>query len=79
MIQVNLEQLERLALQLPEQERMQLIESLRKSLADHNRSKPLRDLRGIWKDKVPSDFDIDAALREIRSEWKHKFEQDDAA
>jgi len=79
MIQISLEQLEKLVLELPEQERVRLIESLRKSLRDPGRAKPLRDLRGVWKGKVRPDIDIDAALREIRGEWKHKFERDSAA
>jgi len=28
-----------------------------------------RSLRGIFKDKVPSDVDVDAALKEVREEW----------
>jgi hypothetical protein len=26
-------------------------------------------LYGLWKDMVPEDFDVDAALKEIRSAW----------
>ena len=31
-------------------------------------------LYGKWKDKVPPDFDIDAALQEIRNEWLGELE-----
>jgi hypothetical protein len=34
-----------------------------------------RDLYGIWKGKVPDDFDIDAALYEIRHEWEKEIEE----
>ncbi len=32
-------------------------------------SRSSRAIEGLWKDAVPPDFDVDAALREIRSEW----------
>jgi hypothetical protein len=32
-------------------------------------------LKGLWKDGVPPDFDLDEALREIRSGWSR--EEDD--
>jgi hypothetical protein len=31
-------------------------------------------LYGAWKDQMPADFDIDAALNEIRGEWTREWE-----
>jgi len=49
-------------------DRLALIEQLASGLRRKGPAKPARSLRGIWKDKVPEDFDIDGALREIRGE-----------
>lgn len=31
-------------------------------------------LYGVWRDFVPKDFDVDAALAEIRNSWEAKFD-----
>ncbi len=31
-------------------------------------------LYGAWQEKMPADFDIDAALKEIRGEWLQDWE-----
>jgi hypothetical protein len=32
-----------------------------------------QSLRGIWEDKFPEEFDLDAALDEIRHEWEKEW------
>ncbi|HZO88652.1 MAG TPA: hypothetical protein VFB38_09970 [Chthonomonadaceae bacterium] len=38
-------------------------------------AKSYQELYGVWRDKFPPDFDLDAALKEIRSEWKEELEE----
>ncbi len=56
-------------------EKIKLVKHLAISLESVTleRKKPT-SLRGIWKDKFPEDFDVEAEIREIRDEWKKKFE-----
>ncbi|MEW6102657.1 MAG: hypothetical protein AB1630_02370 [bacterium] len=37
-------------------------------------TKPIHSLRGIWKGKVNSGFDIQGALKGIRKEWEKEWE-----
>jgi hypothetical protein len=32
-----------------------------------------QDLYGIWREHVPANFDVDAALKEIRREWEKEW------
>ena len=50
------------------------MEEITLETVDELERKP-RDLYGMWKGKVPDDFDIDAALYEIRHEWEKEFEE----
>ena len=73
MAQPTLEEVERLAAQLPAADRV----SLALNLAGRNSQgeiaaqadKPIAHLRDKYAGAVPDEFDIDVALRECRSEW----------
>ena len=70
MVSLTLKQIEALALQLPHEQRQELIERLNRSLTERESSqrKPI-DLAGDWEGRFPEDFDLDAELRDIRSQW----------
>ena len=69
MTETSLKHVEQLVDQLSFEEQLCLVEHLTQRLRQKTQQKQPKDLYGIWKDRFPADFDIDAALREIRSEW----------
>ena len=75
MIQPTVAFIEKLASQLSAEDQLTLIDRLSrqsKSALPRSNSIPKEplSLRGMWRDKFPKDFDIEAAVREIRSEWR---------
>ena len=71
MSESNLAHIEQLADQLSFEEQLSLAEHLAQRLRRKSQQGEFRDLRGIWKDHFPPDFDIDAALKEIRTGWQN--------
>jgi len=72
----TLEQVTRLADELPVEDQSSLIKHLANRLSETQEPTPSRDvfnakdLYGIWRESVPDDLDIDdAILKEIRNEW----------
>lgn len=57
---------ERLLDRLTAEEQITMIEQLALRLRQTVRPKPPRNLYGIWKDRFPTDFDLDSTLSEIR-------------
>ena len=80
MIKPTVAFIEQLAAHLTTEDRLTLIERLARrtklslSRPTDDAKKPV-SLRGIWKDKFPEDFDIDAVLKEIRSEWLKELDE----
>ena len=75
----TLENIARLAENLPLEEQLILVEKLAQNLrrrvhAGQTGREP-QNLYGIWQTAVPEDFDIDAALSEIRSDYKNELEK----
>ena len=74
MSQSAVGQIENLMVELTREEQLLIFERLAKQLrltAQHPEEvKRGQDLYGIWRDKFPPDFDIDAALDEIRHGWE---------
>jgi hypothetical protein len=68
MSEATIAEIFKLADRLSFSDRLSLIERLAGRMQQKVSSKQARSLRGIWKDKVPADFDIDGALRQIRGE-----------
>jgi hypothetical protein len=66
MSQTLLADVERLARELTRSEQLILLERL----TGGSRDRRPRDLYGIYRDRVPADFDLDSALAEIRSAWQ---------
>lgn len=79
MSEVTIMQVERLLYQLPLEEQFTVVERLmqrsRQALSQTIQRKKPQDLYGIWHDRFPADFDLDAALDEIRHEWEHEWGQ----
>lgn len=86
MAQTTLEDVTRLADQLPLAEKQRLIEHLVREVqaageaaltegADLQAEKPPQSLYGIWEGHFPEDFDIDAVLYEIRHEWEQELDE----
>jgi hypothetical protein len=63
-----IQQIESLLPSLSRGEKLQLINLLLGQVKEGG-SSPRISLAGMWKGKVPGDFDIDQALTEIRGEW----------
>ncbi len=75
----TLENIARLAKNLPLEEQLILVEKLAQNLrrrvnVGRTGHEP-QNLYGIWQTVVPKDFNIDAALSEIRSDYKNEFEE----
>ena len=70
----TLAEVEQLASQLPAEEQRSLVERLKLRLTSPATANGPRSLRGIWKGKVPEDFDVEAAIREIRTQWHEDLE-----
>ena len=74
MSQSAVGQIENLMVELTWEEQLLIFERLAKQLRltaqQPEKIKRGQDLYGIWRDKFPSDFDIDAVLDEIRHDWE---------
>ena len=66
MPETTLADVERLADQLPVDEQISLLEHVARRVRLTLPARPPQDLYGIWRDRIPADFDVDAALKEIR-------------
>lgn len=74
-MEATLKEARDIAEKLTPAEKIRLLKYLAHSLERTGlpKSEP-QDLRGIWKDKFPEDFDAEKEIREIRDEWKKKFD-----
>ncbi len=76
MPNTTLEQVTRLAEQLPTDEQSRLIKHLLHNLrAARGKSDATPDLYGAWQGKFPEDIDLDAELAEIRGEWLKELDE----
>lgn len=78
MAETILEHIARLTNQLPDEEKLSLIEHLAKSLKHDRSNQPdeqqsPKSLRGIWREHFPEDFDAEKDLRSIRGEWEKEW------
>jgi len=75
----NLEHIAQLAEQLSPEEQLRLVEHLAQHLRENagvnTAQRTPRDLYGIWRGRVPDDFDVESALQEIRQEWTHELDE----
>jgi hypothetical protein len=69
---MSIHEITQAAEQLSTEEQLYIIEHLirnvRQRTAATNGYKP-QDIYGIWRDRVPEDFDVESALNSIRNEW----------
>ena len=70
MANALLDQAEKLADQLSFEEQLSLLEYLAQQLRHRKQQGRPQSLYGIWMNRFPSDFDIDAATKDIRSAWQ---------
>jgi hypothetical protein len=75
MADTTLAHVEQLVDQLSLEEQLRLLEHLAQRLRQTAQKRQPQDLRGIWRDRFPVDFDLDAALSEIRQAWEHEWSQ----
>jgi len=76
MGETTLTHIERLLDQLTFEEQIVVVEHLARRLSQAvQRRKQPQDLYGIWRDRFPADFDLDAALSDIRGEWEREWPQ----
>ena len=73
MSETALMRVERLLDQLTFEEQITLVQQLAWRLRQEVRPKQPRDLYGIWRDRFPADFDLDATLADIRHEWEREW------
>ena len=76
MSEIALTHIERLLDQLTFEEQIAVVEHLARCLRQAvQKQKQPHDLYGIWRDRFPADFDLDAALSDIRREWEREWSQ----
>jgi hypothetical protein len=76
MSETTLIRIERLLDQLTFEEQIAVVEHLARRLRQAvQKQKQPQDLYGIWRDRFPADFDVDAALDDIRREWEREWPQ----
>ena len=75
MAEANLTHVEQLADQLSFEELLSLVEHLAHRLRQTVQQRQPQDLYGLWHDRFPTDFDLDAALKDIRHEWEREWSQ----
>jgi hypothetical protein len=73
VIETTLADVERLADQLPVDKQISLLEHVARRVRLTLPSRPPQDLYGIWRDRIPAGFDVDAALKEIRQAWEKEW------
>jgi len=67
---------EQLLDQLTFEEQIAVVEHLARRLRQAvQKQKQPQDLYGVWRDRFPPGFDLDAALCDIRHEWEHEWPQ----
>ncbi len=69
---ISLQTVEQLALQLSPDEQLTLVEDVARHLRFAARPHSPQDLYGIWRDRFPREFDVDAVLSEVRSAWQRE-------
>lgn len=71
----NLQQIEKMAERLSPEDQLRLLEHLARNLQQHGDDATVvrepQDFYGVWRDRFPSDFDLDGVLKELRSQWQH--------
>ena len=75
MENVSLSDVEQLAMRLSSSDLVLLLEHLAEQVRAGSSENGRKDLAGIWKDRFPADFDVDAALAEVRSEGQSRDER----
>lgn len=62
-------QIQPLLQSLSREDKVRLLDQLTKELQPHT---PMQrtEVKGIWANVAPADFDLDAALKEIRHQWQ---------
>lgn len=76
MSETTLMHVKRLLDQLTFEEQIAVVEHLARRLRQAvQKQRQPQDLYGIWRDRFPADFDLDAALGDIRHEWEHEWPQ----
>jgi len=76
MSKTTLMHVERLLDQLTFEEQIAMVEHLARRLRQAvQKQRQPQDLYGIWRDRFPADFDLDAALGDIRREGEREWPQ----
>ncbi len=75
MSETALTNVEQLLDQLTFEEQIVVVEHLARRLRQTIQQKQPQDLYGVWRDRFPADFDLDAALGDIRREWEKEWPQ----
>lgn len=70
---ITVQDIETLVAQLSLNDQLVLMEHLAQNIRQNTEKKTPSDICGLWKKKLPEDFDLDATLREIRNAWKEDF------
>ncbi len=73
MSREDLAKIEVLADRLDRDDQVMLIAHLMDQIR-HRPGSNRPDLKDIWADKFPEDFDLDECLKEVRSGWRRKFD-----
>lgn len=64
---------ERLLDRLSTEEQISMIEQLARRLRQTVHPNAPKNLYGIWRNRFPPDFEIDAALNQIRRTWEQEW------
>jgi hypothetical protein len=76
MSETTLMRVERLLDQLTIEEQITVVGHLARRLRQAvQKQKQPQDLYGVWRDRFPAEFDLDAALSDIRREWEREWPQ----
>jgi hypothetical protein len=78
MTTIDLNEVEKLADQLPPHEQLALIQHLtqqiRAAMTGPGAAAP-KSLYGMWKGAAPDNLDVEKAIRDIRDEWKSELDE----
>jgi hypothetical protein len=74
MEDISLQAVEQLALQLSPDDQLTLVEDVARNLRVAQRQRPPQDLYGLWRERFPSDFDLDAIICGARSAWQNEIQ-----
>ena len=73
MSEVDRRRIDAIVAGLTVEEQLMVVERVAHRVRERIRlERPQADLYGLWRNRFPADFDVDATLREIRSEWEHQ-------